>query len=65
MVVDRASAEDAGMAADVAVARFVYLTGGSPLHLRSVLKGRRSTRRSARPGRPAPWWPEPARAPWC
>jgi len=38
MVVDRASAEDAGMAAEVAAARFVYLSGGSPLHLRAVLK---------------------------
>ena len=38
MVVDRASAEDAGMAAEVAGARFVYLSGGSPLHLRAVLK---------------------------
>jgi cyanophycinase len=38
MVVDRASAEDAGMAAAVAEARFVYLPGGSPLHLRAALK---------------------------
>jgi cyanophycinase len=38
MVVDRASAEDPGMAAVVAVARFVYLSGGSPLHARAVLK---------------------------
>ena len=38
MVVDRASAEDAGMAATVAKARFIYLSGGSPLHLRAVLK---------------------------
>jgi cyanophycinase len=38
MVVDRASAEDPGMAAEVAAARFVYLSGGSPLHLRAVLK---------------------------
>jgi cyanophycinase len=39
MVLDRASAEDPGMAAVVRSARFVYLSGGSPLHLRSVLKG--------------------------
>ena len=39
MVVDRASAEDAGMAAVVRQARFIYLAGGSPLHLKSVLKG--------------------------
>src|SRR6204780_2204027 len=39
MVVDRASANDPGMAAVVRAARFVYLAGGSPLHLRSVLKG--------------------------
>jgi cyanophycinase len=38
MVVDRASADDAGMAARVAGARFIYLSGGSPLHLRAVLK---------------------------
>ena len=38
MVVDRPSAEDPGMAATVAGARFVYLAGGSPLHLRAVLK---------------------------
>jgi cyanophycinase len=39
MVLDRASAEDPGMAAVVRGARFIYLSGGSPLHLRSVLKG--------------------------
>jgi len=39
MVVDRASANDPGMAAVVRKARFVYLAGGSPLHLKSVLKG--------------------------
>ena len=38
MVVDRASAEDPGMAAVVAGARFIYLSGGSPLHLKAVLK---------------------------
>ncbi len=38
MVVDRASAEDPGMAATVAAAHFVYISGGSPLHLRAVLK---------------------------
>ena len=38
MVVDRASAEDPGMAAALAGARFIYLSGGSPLHLRAVLK---------------------------
>jgi cyanophycinase len=39
MVLGRADAEDAGAAAVVAGARFIYLGGGSPLHLRSVLKG--------------------------
>jgi cyanophycinase len=38
MVVDRASAEDRGMAAAIEGARFVYLAGGSPLHLRAALK---------------------------
>lgn len=39
MVVSRADAEDDGAAGIVGAARFVYLSGGSPLHLRSVLKG--------------------------
>jgi cyanophycinase len=39
MVVDRDSANDPGMAAVVAGASFIYLSGGSPLHLKSVLKG--------------------------
>ena len=39
MVLDRASANDPGMAAVVRAARFIYLAGGSPLHLKSVLKG--------------------------
>ena len=38
MVVDRASAEDPGMAAMVAGGRFIYLADGSPLHLKAVLK---------------------------
>jgi cyanophycinase len=38
MVTSRADAQDDGAAAIVAAARFVYLSGGSPLHLRSVLK---------------------------
>jgi cyanophycinase len=39
MVLSRADAEDKGAAAVMRRARFVYLSGGSPLHLRSVLKG--------------------------
>jgi cyanophycinase len=38
MVLGRTDAEDAAMAAAVRDARFIYLGGGSPLHLRSVLK---------------------------
>ena len=37
-VLSRADAEDARLADQVARARFVYLCGSSPLHLRSVLK---------------------------
>lgn len=39
MVVGRRDADDEGAAEVVRRARFVYLSGGSPLHLRSVLKG--------------------------
>ncbi|MET0275224.1 MAG: Type 1 glutamine amidotransferase-like domain-containing protein [Acidimicrobiia bacterium] len=38
-VLHRREAEDAQLAAEVRAARFVYLVDGSPLHLRSVLKG--------------------------
>ncbi|HVB92144.1 MAG TPA: Type 1 glutamine amidotransferase-like domain-containing protein [Acidimicrobiales bacterium] len=38
MVVDRASADDPGMAGAVAAASFIYLAGGSALHLKAVLK---------------------------
>ncbi len=39
MVLSRSDAEDADAAEVVRRANFVYLSGGSPLHLRSVLKG--------------------------
>lgn len=38
MALTRADASDPEMVAQVRAARFVYLSGGSPLHLRSVLK---------------------------
>ena len=37
-VLGRSDAQDEKLAAEVAEARFIYLSGGSPLHLRSVLK---------------------------
>lgn len=39
MVLRRADAEDVAYAGPVRAARFIYLAGGSVLHLRSVLKG--------------------------
>jgi cyanophycinase len=38
MVLNRRDADDSGLADEVRAARFLYLGGGSPLHLRSVLK---------------------------
>lgn len=38
MVLARGDAEDEGFVREIRGARFVYLGGGSPLHLRSVLK---------------------------
>jgi cyanophycinase len=38
MVLSRADAQDPGAAAVMARARFIYLSGSSPMHLRSVLK---------------------------
>jgi len=38
-VLTRRDAEDADLVAQVRAARFIYLADGSPLHLRSVLKG--------------------------
>ncbi len=38
MVLSRADAEDQGAAAVVRGARFIYLNGSSPMHIRSVLK---------------------------
>jgi cyanophycinase len=41
MVLSRRDAQDEGVAEVVRRARFIYLSSGSPLHLRSVLKGSR------------------------
>jgi cyanophycinase len=41
MVLGRTDAEDEANAAVVRASRFVYIGGGSPMHLRSVLKGSR------------------------
>ncbi len=41
MVLSRPDAEDEGVAAVLRQARFVYLAGNSPMHVRSVLKGSR------------------------
>src|SRR2546427_5445954 len=41
MVLGRTEAEDEQFAQQVRQARFVYIGGGSPMHLRSVLKGSR------------------------
>jgi cyanophycinase len=38
MVLSRADAEDPGAATVMGRARFIYLSGSSPMHLRSVLK---------------------------
>ncbi|MGH9079958.1 MAG: Type 1 glutamine amidotransferase-like domain-containing protein [Acidimicrobiales bacterium] len=38
MVLGRADAEDAGAAAVMSAARFIYVAGSSPMHIRSVLK---------------------------
>ena len=66
MVVDRASAEDPGMAAVVDGARFIYLAGGSPLHLACRAEEVRRLRGApAGPGAAARSWPAPGRAPWC
>src|SRR6516165_8038102 len=39
MVLNRGDAQDDANAKAISTARFIYLSGGSPLHLRSVLKG--------------------------
>ena len=53
MVVDRASANDPGMAATMAKARFIYLAGGSPLHLKAAVE---EVRRLRKPPPGLPRW---------
>lgn len=48
----------------LAGSRFTYLVGGSPLHLRAVVRARRRGMRWSPPGRPAACWPVRRPAPW-
>ena len=61
----RADAEDKANAGTVRAARFVYLAGGSVLHLRSVLKASPVWDAWSRRGRPEPCWPGRRRGRWC
>ena len=64
MVLARADAEDQGAAAVMRAARFVYLGGSSPMHLRSVLKNSMVWEALLEAWPTAPWWSARRGRPW-
>ena len=65
-VLRRPDALDADVGAESAAARFVYLAGASPMHLRSVLKDTPRVGRHRRGlAAAAPCWPARRPARWC
>ena len=65
MVLRRADAEDKANAGTVRAARFLYLAGGSVLHLRSVLKSSPVWDALVEAWAGGPCWPGRRRGPWC
>ena len=64
-VLNRRDAEADANVSAIRVARFVYVADGSPLHLRSVLKGSEFYEALVYAYRAAPWWRRAARARRC